>query len=519
MGRITVFSAAGCHRCKTAKASLTERNIPFAEICISMYPDKRDDMVAMSKQLNVPQFFFNDEHIGGVDELAVVLEVWDKEENGISVLDQYRKEIESVDGPTDERLAKPREKPIMDSPAPARQNTMLKLPRIAGKSQSISQFDITCKLMKVMPRSDLTWRGTIYKDAFKGKNGVDVLKEEFQLSSWNEAVTFGRMLQRNKILSHVTEDHDFGNNSYFYRLQAYQEPNVLNTLCIWRDRVDQDSDRIMSMLTKLMNKIESACTDKKGFVDYIAAQEHPDFLIFDEASCELQGIDMASMDQNTRLAFGINAYNLMVKHAYIKVGVPNSDIAKYDFFHKISYNIGGDILTSIELENGVLRANAKAPYTTKEIFSKNDKRLKLALEEADPRIHFALNCGANSCPPVQTYTSKFIQEELSLAAIAFCEQDRNVTIKKTAAKKELNLSKIFSWYRSDFEAAEYELPSRVFCYLRGERKELLHGMIAGEKAINITFKPYDWTPIAGRCKEFQSSSLKVNHKSLSAFLP
>ena len=31
--------------------------------------------------------------------------------------------------------------------------------------------------------------------------------------------------------------------------------------------------------------------------------------------------------------------------------------------------------------------------------------LPIALQTPDPRIHFALVCGARSCPPIKTYTA------------------------------------------------------------------------------------------------------------------
>ena len=39
-------------------------------------------------------------------------------------------------------------------------------------------------------------------------------------------------------------------------------------------------------------------------------------------------------------------------------------------------------------------------------FSKNDGRLSVALETAEPLIHFALVCGAKSCPPIKTYSAE-----------------------------------------------------------------------------------------------------------------
>ena len=39
----------------------------------------------------------------------------------------------------------------------------------------------------------------------------------------------------------------------------------------------------------------------------------------------------------------------------------------------------------------------------------------------DPRIHFALVCGAKSCPPIKVYTAEALEEGLEAAAASFCE--------------------------------------------------------------------------------------------------
>ena len=39
-------------------------------------------------------------------------------------------------------------------------------------------------------------------------------------------------------------------------------------------------------------------------------------------------------------------------------------------------------------------------------FGKSDPRLAIALEECEPLVHFALVCGAKSCPPIKTYSAE-----------------------------------------------------------------------------------------------------------------
>lgn len=44
-----------------------------------------------------------------------------------------------------------------------------------------------------------------------------------------------------------------------------------------------------------------------------------------------------------------------------------------------------------------------------------------AVKDMDKRIHFALNCGAKSCPPIKVYTPETLEEGLQSAAATFCE--------------------------------------------------------------------------------------------------
>ena len=120
---------------------------------------------------------------------------------------------------------------------------------------------------------------------------------------------------------------------------------------------------LLKRLKTLLGNIESAVTDNKGLVDYKNAHKQKLFSTFEEAVCELQGVDMGNMDDRMRLAFGINLYNLMIKYGFMKVGIGSTALARGAFFSGVKFNVGGDILSFNDLENGVLRGNAVPPYS------------------------------------------------------------------------------------------------------------------------------------------------------------
>jgi len=108
-----------------------------------------------------------------------------------------------------------------------------------------------------------------------------------------------------------------------------------------------------------------------------------------------------------------------------------------------------------DLENGILRGNRAAPYTLGNLpFADDDddtKKQSYALDprDVDERIHFALNCGAASCPPVKKFTPLGLREELRIVAAAFCENGVHVD----EGRRVVTVSRIFQWYRVDFEMA------------------------------------------------------------------
>ena len=103
-----------------------------------------------------------------------------------------------------------------------------------------------------------------------------------------------------------------------------------------------------------------------------------------------------------------------------------------------------------EIEHGVLRMNKGHPNAGKQEFADADPRAQVALTSLDPRIHFALNCGARSCPPIRVYTEDRIEAQLDTASRSFLDQEVSLIKDPGTGKWTLELSKLFLWYGEDF---------------------------------------------------------------------
>ena len=74
-GRVIIFSIPTCRFCKRAKALLSDLAVPYHDVNVERYPERRQEAQARTGRRSVPQIFFNDKHIGGYDELKKAVSV------------------------------------------------------------------------------------------------------------------------------------------------------------------------------------------------------------------------------------------------------------------------------------------------------------------------------------------------------------------------------------------------------------------------------------------------------------
>lgn len=67
----------------------------------------------------------------------------------------------------------------------------------------------------------------------------------------------------------------------------------------------------------------------------------------------------------------------------------------------------------------------------------------------EPRVHFAVNCAAKSCPPIinKAWTASNLEANLEKSTRNFIN---NTAFNDVSSAKNIKLSKIFDWYASDF---------------------------------------------------------------------
>lgn len=176
-------------------------------------------------------------------------------------------------------------------------------------------------------------------------------------------------------------------------------------------------------------------------------------------------------------AFWINVYNGFTQTKLKEDAKAFEN--RNSFFKKKQINIAGKLYSLDEIEHGILRRSKhkwSLGYISKLFPSKREKGLRV--KEVDYRIHFALNCGAKSCPPIASYNDELLNQQLDLATRAYLSSEAEYD----AQKNVVLLPKLMSWFRADF----------------GGKKGMLrilkqHNLVPQEAKQKINFKEYDWT--------------------------
>ena len=146
-----------------------------------------------------------------------------------------------------------------------------------------------------------------------------------------------------------------------------------------------------------------------------------------QLACDLASCDPFALDgQDERVAFWLNVYNARLRSELEENPREGSLLRHRSLFKRSSYRVGEDDYSLDVIEHGLLRRNARPPYSARRLLSGSDPRLGAAPTELDPRIHFALNCGAKSCPIVRPYDPAGVDDQLDASTRAYFAQESEI---------------------------------------------------------------------------------------------
>ncbi|MEW6755780.1 MAG: DUF547 domain-containing protein, partial [Candidatus Latescibacterota bacterium] len=145
-------------------------------------------------------------------------------------------------------------------------------------------------------------------------------------------------------------------------------------------------------------------------------------------------------------------------------------------FARRAFVVGGEELTLDEIEHARIRS-----------------------VRADPRVHFVLNCGAASCPPLErhAFDGEHLEVRLEEAARRFAGTPTSVRLDRE--RGVLHLSRIIDWYRRDFGAGRStaglaaDSDRALVDYLMPLLPDSTRTYLQGHPGVDVAFEEYDWT--------------------------
>ena len=231
-----------------------------------------------------------------------------------------------------------------------------------------------------------------------------------------------------------------------------------------------------------LDSLLAARVDDRGRVDYPGLARDPrrlDRYLDQLAECSPSSCPERFPSEADALAYWINAYNAFVLRGVLDDfpidSVEEAGGGLEEFFRVRRFVAGGDSLTLDEIENGIIRPRFR-----------------------DPRIHFAVNCAAVSCPALDAtaYRAADLEEHLDRQTRRFAGNRMHVDLQNG----RLRLSRIMDWYGEDFvkwfprhrleePPPDPTLLDYLLLYLPGEAARALRS--AG--SVPVDFMEYDWS--------------------------
>lgn len=217
---------------------------------------------------------------------------------------------------------------------------------------------------------------------------------------------------------------------------------------------------------KSWKRVLSDFVDEDGWVDFEGIQRQPadlnKYIAFvAEANPENDRNLFPTAD--AKLAHYINSYNALSIYNILDSNIPvtNAGLRKIKFFVFKKIRIGGKVMSLKDYEDNIIR------------------------KQGDPRIHFALNCMAVSCPKLLQvpYEKNNLNQQLDVGARYFFAESRNLTI--DAEKKTAYTSEILKFFPADFLAKATTLIEFINTYAR----------VKIPADFDLDYFDYNWTVI------------------------
>jgi len=293
----------------------------------------------------------------------------------------------------------------------------------------------------------------------------------------------------------VTNKHKFEDSKYLYQ-QATKDAKAMNTQIEWNKTANLSP---YELSVQLLTKILSIYKDNVGLINKFGLMAMASLAVSDEFNefcflgCELQKANLKDLQEQQKLPFWINMYNVILLHSYVGLKMPLSPMQRITFFKKGSYQIGVHSFNLMQIEHSILRGNLSRPDTVGSKllpkYNKKDDMFELVVE-AEPLVNFALSAGTLSSPPIRVYSDVNTKEQLTANAKEFLAT--RVTIRTEKKDHIITVPKILQWYSEDFGGNDKSLIEKIVDLLPEEQKQQVKTILSSAAHLKVKADEYQW---------------------------
>lgn len=218
-------------------------------------------------------------------------------------------------------------------------------------------------------------------------------------------------------------------------------------------------------------------------VDYARLADDPGGLnaYLDQlGSADLAAVQAAPVDD--QLAFWINAYNACM----LKRIVENYPIKPAEGLRGLRNRAAGRPQNSVwQIEDVFAGRHCQIAGEAR---SQDEIEHEIIRPMGDPRIHFAVNCAALSCPPLLpvAYEPSTLDQQLDERVTAFLATPDHFSFSGLDGRPEVRANKVLDWFSEDFGGKEGVL-AFLAAHAEGDARKAL-----ADPSVKLEFFDYDW---------------------------
>ncbi len=211
-------------------------------------------------------------------------------------------------------------------------------------------------------------------------------------------------------------------------------------------------------------------------MDY-AALKAGDAATIQKLRQDLGKVNVAALNKKQQQAYWMNLYNINVIGTIIEnypvksIRDISTDFLKFNVFKTPRVPFGSGKISLNDIENDKIREGFK-----------------------DPRIHFAINCAAKSCPPLRTeaFVGDRVDAQLDDQARNFLNGPLGARFSKKGNTLEIRTTKIMSggfWFGKDFENWGGGKAAFIRRYVPAEKQKMIDD---AKGKIDFDYDDYNW---------------------------